>query len=210
MPKFNDLTGKKYNKLTVLSFAYITKSKQKKWKCQCDCGNITYVQGNNIVSGAVKSCGCLKNKKAEIKISDSPLYNTWCKIRYRCLNPKDPAYKDYGARGITICKEWLSFINFEKWAFDNGYKENMTIDRIDNNKGYSPVNCRFVDKKTQANNRRSCRIISYKGETKNLREWCDVLELDYKFIHNRIYKLHWDFEKAVSTPCDKSKRNKKG
>ena len=209
MSKFIDLTGKKYNLLKAIEVDKILPSGQRIWKCQCDCGNITFVRGYNLKNGSVKSCGCLLTKKKDKREADSPLYHTWCGIKRRCLSDKDNAYKYYGARGITICQEWLNFYNFEKWALENGYSSDMTIDRIDNNKGYCPENCHFTDKKTQANNRRSNILFSYNGETKNLQQWCELLNLNYKLVHNRIHKLKWDFNKAISTPCNENKRNKR-
>ena len=131
----------------------------------------------------------------------------------RCYNPNAKSYKHYGERGITVCEEWLNtekgythygiyskgWRTFEKWALDNGYKEGLTIDRIDNDKGYSPENCRWVDRKVQANNRNFCRYITYKGKTQNLKQWCCELGLNYKTIHRRIKSLHWTIEKAFTT-----------
>jgi len=131
----------------------------------------------------------------------------------RCYNPNAKSYKHYGERGITVCKEWLNtekvcthygiytkgWRTFEKWALENGYKEGLTIDRIDNDKGYSPENCRWVDRKVQANNRNFCHYITYKGKTQNLKQWCCELGLNYKTIHRRIKSLHWTIEKAFTT-----------
>lgn len=128
----------------------------------------------------------------------------------RCYNPHTKSYKHYGERGITVCEEWVNkekyythygiytkgWRAFEKWALENGYKEGLTIDRIDNNKGYSPENCRWVSKKVQSNNRNFCRKITYKGRTQNLKQWCEELKLNYKTIHKRIAIDGWTVEKA--------------
>lgn len=209
MSKYIDLTGQKFNLLKALEVESISPNKQRIWKCLCDCGNITYVRSGNLKSGAVKSCGCLLHKKKEYVVHRSPLYHRWNNIIRRCTDPKNLAYKNYGARGITVCKEWHNFKEFEKWAFANGYKKGLTIDRIDNSKGYFPENCRFTDIITQANNRRSNILFTYKGKTKDLQQWCNELGLNYKLVHNRIHKLKWDFEKAISVPCDVSKRNRR-
>ena len=129
----------------------------------------------------------------------------------RCYNPHTKSYKHYGERGITVCEEWLNrekvcthygiytkgWRTFEEWSLKNGYKEGLTIDRIDNNKGYSPSNCRWVDKKVQANNRNFCCSITYKGKTQNLKQWCEELKLDYKTVHKRIQN-NWTIERAFT------------
>lgn len=209
MSKYIDLTGEKYNLLKVIGIDKILPNGQRIWKCQCDCGNTTFVRGGNLKNSSVKSCGCLKHIKKDKKVADNPLYSMWCDMRHRCLNSKDRAYKYYGARGITVCQEWLDFYNFEKWALENGYNKELTIDRIDNSKGYCPNNCRFVSKKIQANNRRSNILFDYNGQTKNLQEWSEILGFDYKLVHNRIHKLKWSFNKAISTPCNVNKRKKR-
>lgn len=112
----------------------------------------------------------------------------WCAIKARCLNENTVAYKDYGARGITICDDWEnSYESFRDWALDNGYQEKLSIDRIDNNKGYFPDNCRWVDAKTQANNRRSNRVYEIDGETHNLTEWANLYGIKPKTLFTRVY-----------------------
>lgn len=209
MSQLIDLTGKKYGLLTVVSRKTST-SGYVEWNCICECGKKTVVRGNNLKNGSVKSCGCLKHRKHNTHhLSNTRLYRIWSHIKRRCNDTKSEAYKYYGKRGITICNEWLDFTTFYKWAIDNGYKDGLTIDRIDNNKGYSPDNCRWITRKKQANNRRSCLYFDYQGKTQNLMEWCNELDLDYKLVNSRIKKLGWDFEKAINTPVEVSKRSRK-
>lgn len=135
-------------------------------------------------------------------------------MKYRCYNPNYRGYKNYGGRGITVCEEWNNserinisyhnnptkgFIAFKEWAIKNGYTDNLTLDRIDNSKGYSPENCRWVSVKIQNNNRRNNILIAYKGETKTLHQWCDELHLSYQKIFQRLNRLHWSVERALST-----------
>lgn len=134
-------------------------------------------------------------------------------MKNRCYNPHVRSYKDYGGRGITICDEWNNpekicthygiyskgWQAFEKWALSHGYKEGLSIDRIDNNRGYSPENCRWVDKKTQSNNRNFCRFITYKGKTQTLKQWCEELNINYKQTHARIVRGGWAIEQAFET-----------
>jgi len=132
-------------------------------------------------------------------------------IKYRCYNPKDRGFKNYGARGITVCEEWLDskrvhthsrnnptkgFLAFQKWALANGYADNLTLDRIDNSKGYCPENCRWVTAKVQNNNRRSNLLITYKDRTQTLKQWCDELNLSYAKIFQRLNRLHWSVSEA--------------
>lgn len=130
-------------------------------------------------------------------------------MKKRCCNSSNPRFKYYGGRGITICREWLNkerakgnknatkgFLAFQKWALANGYADNLTLDRIDNSKGYCPENCRWVSMKAQCNNKRSNHYITCQGQTKTLAEWCDELNLSYDKIKQRINKLKWSPEKA--------------
>lgn len=207
MSKLIDLTGRRFNKLTVLRRVPADNGVTR-WECVCDCGNITTVRGSNLKNGSVKSCGCLLHEKHNTShMSHTRLANVYYKMKYRCTDPKNRAFKDYGARGITICEEWINPDNFYEWALNNGYKVGLTIDRIDNNKGYCPDNCRWTTAKEQANNRRSCVLFTYNGKTQNLSQWCNELGLNYKLIHNRLFKLKWSFEKAVSEPVNEEKRN---
>lgn len=126
------------------------------------------------------------------------LYKIWCCIKDRCCNRNYIAYPNYGAREITICDEWKDdFMVFHDWAVNNGYADNLTIDRIDNNKGYSPNNCRWATRRQQNRNRRITKLITYKGETKPLAEWCEILGLNYKTVFARLKYYNWSIEKAL-------------
>lgn len=135
-------------------------------------------------------------------------------MKYRCYNSKYKWYKNYGGRGITVCEEWNNserinisghnnpskgFIAFQQWALANGYKDNLSLDRIDNNKGYSPENCRWVTSKTQNNNKRNNILITYKNKTKTLHQWSEELHINYIKLFQRLNRLHWSVERAFST-----------
>ena len=205
MGKFIDLTGQKFGRLTVLSRTDNNKHRQVMWLCQCKCGNFIVVRGYRLKDGHTKSCGCLNKEQAIInvskhhshKLSNTRLYQTWQNIKKRCLNYKDKNYKNYGGRGIEICNEWLNPNNFFKWALNNGYSDNLTIDRIDNNKGYTPNNCRWTTLKTQANNKRNNHLLTFKGKTKTMIQWADKFKINYYTLSTRL-KRNWTTERALT------------
>ena len=213
MRKFKDLTGMRFGKLTVLE--YTNKRNLNRnilWRCLCDCGNKIYVATSCLNSGHTKSCGCEKNNFVEMgkiggkfgkhHLSRTRLYKCYNHMINRCHNSSNIQYKDYGGRGITVCEEWKNdFISFYNWAMSNGYKDDLTIDRIDVNGNYEPSNCRWVNMQKQNNNRRNNHIIIYNGERKTLEEWSRILpinissaELRYRIMNN------WSIEKAFKTP----------
>lgn len=129
-----------------------------------------------------------------------PLNVLWYHIKERCYNENSKSYKRYGGRGITVCDEWLHDSEaFKRWALSNGYAKGLEIDRIDNNRGYSPDNCRWVTKTQNARNTSKNRYISWNNEIHPLSEWCEILNLNYNTINMRLHR-GWDFEKAVTTP----------
>lgn len=156
--KFADLTGKRFNRLTVI--ALHSKGSRKlghpRYRCLCDCGNECIVQSNNLSSGNTQSCGCYhsENLHGMFKPNKNRMYNSWRAMKARCLNPNNNRYRLYGGRGITICDEWLSFEGFKKWAMSNGYADNLTIDRIDPDGNYTPDNCRWLHPSKQSASRR--------------------------------------------------------
>lgn len=201
MTKRLDLTGKKFGRLTVLGIdEEKTKEKGKAyWFCKCDCGNVVTVKGQSLTIGDTKSCGCYNREVAKQKCinrsthkkSHSRLYCIYYNMKNRCANPNHPRYKNYGARGITICEEWSKdFMTFYNWAMANGYKDNLSIDRIDNNSGYSPDNCRWVDVTVQNNNTRRSLFIVIEGVKHTLKQWYKIYNPDigYDSLRERYHK----------------------
>lgn len=190
---YKDLTGQKFGRLTVVGIQE-TNTRKTYWVCQCDCGNIKVVRSDSLQNGMIRSCGCLKREQNKInlqanhkhKMSHTRPYEIWQGMKKRCYNPNDARYDRYGGRGITVCDEWLhDFAAFYKWALENGYSDKLTIDRIDNDKGYSPDNCRWVSEKEQSRNRCTNIKIRIGNATKTLTEWCEIFDLDYRVIHAR-------------------------
>lgn len=210
MAKLIDLTEQTFNNLTVIARAENGNRGNARWLCRCVCGNKVIVSANNLKSGAVKSCGCLRKPYATHRASNTPLYRMWISMIYRCENPKYFAYKYYGKRGITVCEEWHDFLVFKSWVDNTKPIGKYSLDRIDNNKSYCPSNCKWSSAKEQANNRRSNVLIEYQGDSHTLRQWSEIIGFDYKTVHNRIHKLKWSFEKAISEPIDIKKSSWKG
>lgn len=206
MSKVNDITGSKYGRLTVLSRAENNKRGQAMWLCRCDCGNEVKVYGYSLVSGNTMSCGCIHKEQlatrnrenAKHRMRGTRLYHTWHNMKDRCLRENHKQYADYGGRGITVCPEWSdSFEAFRDWALANGYRDDLTIDRIDNDGPYSPDNCRWATNREQSNNRRTNHTITHNGETHTLKEWSELYDIPYGLLKNRILKAGMPMEKAL-------------
>lgn len=214
MGKFNDLTGKKFNRLLVLKRAenYVRRdgSTRTMWLCKCDCGNTIVVTGDALTCGRQFSCGCYRKEHTSSMFmthgkTNTRLYGVWSAIKNRCKNPNTYEYKFYGARGITLCREWeTDFDKFYEWAMANGYDENAprglyTVDRIDPNGNYCPENCRLISQQAQMNNIRTNHLLSYRGETHTIAEWSRITGIDQFKIRNRVSKLGWTVERALET-----------
>lgn len=194
-----DLTGTTFGRLKVIE--PVKRGKKTYWKCICECGKEVVVRIDLLRNGDIKSCGCLKKEMAKARLmkhgeTGSRLYYIWRAMKSRCENAKNKKAPIYKNRGIKVCDEWHDYNNFRKWAFNNGYAENLTIDRIDNDGNYCPENCRWVDLITQANNMRTNRRIEYNGETKTLAQWARTFKINYNTLKNRLAK-GWEFERAV-------------
>lgn len=196
MGAFRDLTGQKFGKLTVVSL-YESRGGHVYWNCLCDCGSGKIVRGSHLTSNHTASCGCGGKHKTHGD-TRSRLYRTWCNMRQRCHNKNVKCYPLYGGRGITVCDEWRNdFEAFRCWALSNGYQDNLTIDRKDNNGSYSPNNCRWATHKDQANNTRKTRFLTYNGETHSVSEWARLLGIKQSTLNMRLNKYNWSVEEAL-------------
>jgi len=206
-----DLVGERFGRLVVLERAedHICKGgkdRKRRWKCICDCGNITYATTMDLRKGDTTSCGCRRqetldeftNRHKTHGMTNTRIYGIWKAMRARCTQPNYPQYHRYGGRGISICQEWLDdFMAFYEWAINNGYADDLSIDRIDVNGNYCPENCRWVTNDIQQNNKRTNKYYTYNGETHSIADWARILKLPYKQLCYRLYK-GWGFEEAVA------------
>ncbi|WP_312999668.1 hypothetical protein [Leclercia sp.] len=203
-----NLVGKRSGKLVAIKRQQSDKRGSVKWLCQCDCGNQSLVIASNFKKGQSKSCGCSQYGKKHghaIDGEETPTYQTWLHMRQRCLNTSNDAYENYGGRGIGICKEWDSF---EKFLTDMGQRpDGMTIDRIDNNKGYYKENCRWADKKTQLTNKRNNHRVEWHGNSYTISQLSSMCGIGHQVLSSRL-RLSWSVDKAITTPVKKKSTNR--
>lgn len=189
-----DLTGMRFGKLIVVKKLKINPHREMEWLCLCDCGNEYVSTSNRLTTGKTTCCHSCAMKK----ISDTnkkhgceprKLWNMFQNMKTRCYNKKYFLYHRYGGRGITVCDEWKNdFIAFRKWAFDTGWDESLTLDRIDNDKGYCPENCKWSSVREQANNRSTNVYLEHNGQKDTLANWSRRLNIPYHVLQARLYK----------------------
>lgn len=202
MGKIIDLTGQRFGRLTVVERAKNrNRSKDAYWLCCCDCGQETVVCGKSLRVELTKSCGCLNREKNKSHGgSESRLYRIWVGMKARCNNSKCHSFPRYGGRGIAVCTEWeRDFSAFQEWAKANGYRDELTLDRIDNDKGYCPENCRWVPMYIQVNNRSNNCFLTLDGRTQTVAQWSRELGIPETTVRERK-KRGWSDERTLLTP----------
>jgi hypothetical protein len=217
MRKVIDLAGKKFGRLIVIKRNGYLYGNRVAWLCKCECGKLHTVLGASLKSGNTRSCECLRNEIASKGIEERTRihgegknrtleYNSWTSMRQRCLSLNHPGYKDYGGRGIHICERWGEYENF---LSDMGRRPTPqhTLERVNNNKGYSPSNCKWATKKEQANNARSNTLITYNGKTMTLAMWSDESGIPGGRIRKRI-SSGWTLKAALYKPLRKTSRGR--
>lgn len=210
--------GKKYNHLTIIAY------ENGRFTCVCDCGNIQRVKPTFLLGGTVKTCGmddCPHHRALAMRMdgaSHERLYGVWRGMMYRCNNSKATSYQHYGGRGIAVCKEWEdSYDTFRGWALANGYSDDLSIDRINNDGNYEPSNCRWATLSEQMQNQRprhlfkkpavgqrkrtaSKHMVTIGATTKSLAQWCDDSGISYATVLYRVNKRGMTYEDALNTP----------
>jgi hypothetical protein len=180
------------------------------WLCECKCGNTTEVSTGNLKSRHTLSCGCLQKDHAAISKTKhglyfdehgkrTKLYRVWGGMKERCFDFSNKAFSDYGGRGIKVCSEWLDYETFHAWAMAKGYKEGVSIERINNDGNYEPSNCKWIESSKQASNRRNNHYLTFNGQTKTITVWANELGIYPKNLLNRITR-GWSVERALTTP----------
>ena len=180
------------------------RSKRRQVLCKCDCGNQKVIRWSRVKGRITKSCGCIprENLIAYNFVhgeAGKPLYRVHRNMMLRCYDETSEGYHRYGGRGITVCNEWKDIKTFVKWAKASGYRNNLTIERIDNDGDYEPNNCRWATLTEQANNRRTNRLEKYRGDTRTVAEWSRILNIESDLLYSRLSK-GWSFKRAVETP----------
>lgn len=201
--RIKDITGQRFGRLVTIRHIGSNANRVALWECVCDCGQTAIANLQSLRRGNTKSCGCLAIEHGQAMNRKhgsyrSPAYRSWQRMRARCLNPNHKHFANYGGRGVTVCERWNSFENF---LADMGERpEGMTLERIDNSKGYSPDNCRWATRKEQQNNMRRNRILELNGERLNMTQWATRLGVTRKFLERRIDQLRWSVERALTEP----------
>lgn len=196
--------GKKINRLTIIKILEVQNGKTRV-QCICDCGKKRIVRFDSLMNKSTSSCGCygiqVKKKHGQI---DHPLYNVWVGMRNRCNDESAKSYKNYGGKGVVVCKEWSDFKNFYEWGIKNGWSKGLQLDKDIlakeiPGKLYSPKTCCFVTRKENMNRTTKCVFIEYKGETKTMKGWSEFLNIPYHVIVGR-YHSKWPIDKIFNTP----------
>lgn len=205
-----NLKGKRFGRLLALRMADLDTNKYAKWICRCDCGNTKIVFASNLKSGHTKSCGCLNLELIKTRfithgMRNTKTYKSYRNMLVRCLNPNHDNYKLYGGRGVKVCDNWLG--SFENFYQDMGERPiGMTLDRIDPDGDYCKENCRWATQQKQCVNRRHNFKVFFDGREQTLPEWSREIDIPLMTLRNRILKLNWSVERALT---EKPKRRRK-
>jgi hypothetical protein len=212
--------GTKFGRLTVIIFDHeehhIYKDNPHRnyreyfYKCVCDCGKEIIVSERSLKSGNTKSCGCLNHDKiiernTKHNLSRTRLYKEYHGMKKRCYNKNARSYKDYGKKGIVMCKQWLDdFVQFYEWALANGYSDGLTIERIDIRQNYCPENCKWIPIGEQAKNTSRNKYYEINGIKHLIGDWCKIYDIPFTCVRHRLER-GWDLQKALSTPNGRKK-----
>ena len=205
--KPEDVTSKRYGRLTALRRIGSTKSGNSFWEFKCDCGKSHAANLNDVKNGGIRSCGCLsieKHKKHGLR--SHPLYGRWLSMLRRCYNKNNDEYHNYGGRGIRVCERWHDIGNFIADVGSPG--QGQSLDRINVNGDYAPSNVRWANQREQSWNMRKNIFIEYGGKKKCIAEWAKEKNMGYGTLRSRIVNLRWESKRAIETPPDSRFRRK--
>lgn len=200
-----DLTMQRFGRLVAIKPVGTDKWGNYRWLCKCDCGNEKIIKSSKLVQGRTRSCGCYRKEvstksleKHGITTGGKPrTFIIWGGMKARCYNSDNSSYKSYGARGITVCKEWLIYKNFHNWAINNGYSDELEIDRIDNNGNYEPSNCRWVSKNFNRKHQRKTRWITIGKTTDSINGWCKKYNINKWEAYKYLNKSEESFKRFI-------------
>lgn len=193
-----DIRGIKVGRLTVISFSEIRKGNAF-WVCDCECGQSKIIASSSLKSGDTRSCGCIRKERLKKHgLSSHPAYNNYTHMMDRCYNPENERWERYGGRGITVCDRWHDPKNFIEDMGD-GWKNNLSLERKNNDLGYSPENVIWATRKTQSNNTSRCNILELDGVCLNVTQWAEKLSIDRDILFCRL-KRGWGTRKTLTTP----------
>lgn len=204
--KFRDLTGQRFGRLDVQGRAE-NRNRHVYWRCLCDCGNVVEVRGDGLTRGRTVSCGCFhQDVVTKHGMYQTSTYKTWHAMLQRCENPRCKPYPGYGGRGIKVCARWHEF---EAFLEDMGESpEGLSLDRIDNDGDYEPENCRWATNQQQHRNRRDNVWLTYKGETRCIMGWAELMGMGYSTLKRRL-EMGWTPKDALTVPVDLGNRWKR-
>jgi len=197
-----DYTNQRFGKLVAVSYIG---GERAQWLCRCDCGKVAVVRSENLRTGKTSSCGCKEFLIHGHKRTNqaSRTYLAWCSMKERCTNPNHRAYHRYGGRGVRICDRWMH--SFQNFLDDMGeVQEGLSLDRINNNGHYCKENCRWATIKQQSDNRRTTRLLTFRGETMAMKDWAKRIGCASVTLARRLKK--WDLERALLTPFERKSR----
>lgn len=200
-----NLVGLRFGKLSVLKKLGKDRHGEMRWLCICDCGSEYESTSNRLTSGQTTCCrDCMIKKIGDSNrkhgATPKKLFYAYTNMKTRCYNKNYSLYHRYGGRGIQVCEEWRkSFKSFREWALKNGWSEELSLDRINNDGNYEPSNCKWSTCVEQSNNRRTSRMITYNGITDTMANWARNTGIPYYVIQRRLY-LNWDAERIFSEP----------
>ncbi|MVO84153.1 hypothetical protein GPA10_05050 [Streptomyces sp. p1417] len=192
----DDLTGRTFGSWAVLEFSHRAANRAALWSCRCACGAEKAVRGTDLTRG--RSTRCPDCVKVATGAHGRKLYKVWHNIRQRCENPEHRDWSRYGGRGIRVCERWQQFVNFHA-DMAPAYRAGLTVERTDNDGPYSPDNCRWATRTEQSRNRRNSQFATLYGRTAPVAEWAELLGLEAGVIRDRLNKLGWPVERALTT-----------